>query len=249
MTGYLALGCQTNLGLEAGFDPANLYMISLDPVRDGYTAEQATAFFKRLLHRLQSAAGIDNACMTDNVPGAINGRAWVRFSVLWPRDDRGGTVAGAMRFDVGSGFFQTSGIPILSGRDFNAQDELPEATGVIVSEALARTYPNGTDLVGRRIEIGSGEVTGGAGLVPGTFDDRFGAAQAGRQIFEVIGVAHDVVQNYGVQKPRPAIYFPLKPAAYAQPSLQGMTIIARAAPGFDAIRVSRCLRTCDRRRR
>jgi predicted permease len=235
MTGYLALGCQTNLGLEAGFDPRNLYMISVDPVRDGYSPAQATEYFKRLMRRIQSVPGFESACLTDSVPGAINGRGWVHFSMLHPGAESGRTVASAMQSEVGSGFFQTTGIPILAGRDFDSRDESPDAMGVIVSEALARRYPQTEDLVGRRIEIGNDDASGNVGLVPTTFDYRLGAT-AGRKVFQVIGVVHDVVQNYGIQKPRPAIYFPLKAAGYAQPSLQGITLIARASAGFDAIR-------------
>jgi hypothetical protein len=221
--------------LQAGFDPRNLYLISVDPVRDGYTAEQATAFFNRLLRRIQSVPGIESACLTDSVPGAINGRAWVQFSVLGPGVEHNKTVASAMRYEVGHGFFQTTGIAILAGRGFDTRDESLDAMGVIVTEALASRYPDVTDLVGRRIEIGNDAVGGFVGLVPGTFDYRL-RQHAGKQVFQVIGVAQDIVQDLGVQKPRPAIYFPLKPADYAQPSLQGVTIIAHATPGFDAIR-------------
>jgi ABC-type antimicrobial peptide transport system permease subunit len=38
-----------------------------------------------------------------------------------------------------------------------------------------------------------------------------------------------------VQKPRPVVYFPLRPADFAQPSLAGLTLMVRAAPGVDAI--------------
>jgi hypothetical protein len=39
-----------------------------------------------------------------------------------------------------------------------------------------------------------------------------------------------------VSKKDPAIYFPLRTADYAQPSLRGVTPMVRAAPGVDAIR-------------
>src|SRR5438034_1196318 len=32
--GYLTIGIQSTLGVQAGFDPANLYLISLDPTHD-----------------------------------------------------------------------------------------------------------------------------------------------------------------------------------------------------------------------
>jgi len=38
-----------------------------------------------------------------------------------------------------------------------------------------------------------------------------------------------------VQKPRPALYFPLRPSTYDRPSLEGVTVIFRSLPGADAI--------------
>jgi putative ABC transport system permease protein len=56
-----------------------------------------------------------------------------------------------------------------------------------------------------------------------------------RRVFEVVGVAGDVTNDLVVQKEHPAIYFPLRPANYAQPSLRGMTLMVRSAPGLDVI--------------
>ena len=58
MTGYLGLGIQDTLGVQEGFDPRNLYPISLDPVRDGYSAARAADFFEKLLERLKRLAGV-----------------------------------------------------------------------------------------------------------------------------------------------------------------------------------------------
>ncbi len=51
--GLLSFGIQTTLGVQAGFNPKNLYLISLDPVRDGYSAPQAAAFLQKLLDRVK----------------------------------------------------------------------------------------------------------------------------------------------------------------------------------------------------
>jgi hypothetical protein len=53
LTGYMGLGIQSTLGIQQGFNPRNLYLISLDPVRDGYTAGRATDFFAKLLDRVK----------------------------------------------------------------------------------------------------------------------------------------------------------------------------------------------------
>src|SRR5207245_5634427 len=57
----------------------------------------------------------------------------------------------------------------------------------------------------------------------------------GRRVFEVVGVASDVSEDLVASKKHPAIYFPLHPADYAQPSLRGVTLMVRAVPGSDVI--------------
>jgi len=39
ITGFLSVGFQRTMGNEVGFDPRNLTVISLDPMRDGYSGE------------------------------------------------------------------------------------------------------------------------------------------------------------------------------------------------------------------
>jgi ABC-2 type transport system ATP-binding protein len=68
LTGYLGLGIQSTVGVQEGFNPKNLYLISLDPVRDGYSGARAAAFFDRLLERVRALPGVTNACLTDTLP-------------------------------------------------------------------------------------------------------------------------------------------------------------------------------------
>jgi hypothetical protein len=141
----------------------------------------------------------------------------------------------ARKHVVGKGYFETAGIPILLGHGFRKQDETNDATAVIVSEELVRAYWTGEDVLGRRILIGNGKASGGFGPVPGTFDFRPGVLRKGRQVFEVVGVARDVAEDFIASKKHPAMYFPLRPADYAQPSLRGVTLMVRGIPGVDVI--------------
>jgi hypothetical protein len=77
--GLLAFGIQTTLGVQSGFDPRNLYLVSLDPVRDGYSGEQATAFFQKLLDRVKTLPSVSAASLTETVPVSMPGEG-VTFS-------------------------------------------------------------------------------------------------------------------------------------------------------------------------
>ena len=233
LTGYMSLGIQSTLGVQEGFNPRNLYLMSLDPVRDGYSAEQARDFFRKALDRVKRLPAVVAACLTDTVPVAIDGNAGVLFS------SRGGEatqeVHAARRHMVGRGYFETAGIAVLAGRGFREADEADSATAVIVSEELVREYWKGQDVLGRRIEVRNEGASGGLGAMPGTIDFRSGVLGSERRVFEVVGVVNDVTEDLVASKKHPAIYFPLRPADYAQPSLRGVTLMVRAAPGVDVL--------------
>src|SRR6185295_4246035 len=48
LTGFMVLGFHRTSGIDPGFNPTNLYLISLDPMRDGYSGERTAAFFQKL---------------------------------------------------------------------------------------------------------------------------------------------------------------------------------------------------------
>ena len=137
-----------------------------------------------------------------------------------------------IRHVVGKDYFDTTGIPLPTGRAFRQEDETGQTAAVIVSQEFARQFWPGADPLGRRIEIGNDEMVA-AKVLPGSFDYRVGASADRRKLFEVVGVAGDVAEGLVAQRPSPAVYFPLQPADYARPAAQGMTLMVRAVPGVD----------------
>jgi predicted permease len=228
--GFQSFGIQTTLGVQAGFDLKNLYLISLDPVRDGLPGERSAALLDRVLDRVKRLRSVSAASLTESVPVAMPGSP---LRILRPRDH---AQLSALKHVVGRDYFETTGIPILRGRGFRREDEAADAGKIIVSEALARQFWPAADPVGQTIEL-AGSVPGPPPLamLPWTAGERIGALETGRRIFEVAGVARDVAEGLTVQKPRPTIYFPLAPADYRKSSLTGITLIARAEPGVDVL--------------
>jgi predicted permease len=226
ITGYMGLGIQSSLGFQQGFNPRNLYLVALDPIRDGYSGAQATAFFEKLLDRVRRLPAVTAASLTDTVPVAMSGNAGVTVSMA------GKSTGDALRHIVGEGYFETAGIPILLGREFRRQDT---TDCVIVSQEFVRRYGNGRDVLGQSVEIGNGEVAPALGALPGTFDLRPELLGRERRTYEIVGVARDLAEDFVAQKKHPVIYFPLRAADFARPSLRGVTLMVRAVPGVDAI--------------
>lgn len=232
--GLLSVGIQTTLGIEGGFDPKNLYALGLDPVRDGRTAAQAGLFFDRILRRIEAQPGVKQAALTETVPVSLPG-SWMRISAIDPRGKR---TIGAVKQVVGKNYFETAAIPILNGRSFTDSDETESSPSVIVSRVLAQQLWFEKDPIGRTIEVGNGQVSASRGILPGSFDYRPLIVGTGLERFRVVGVAGDISQGLVVSKPSPAIYFPLKPSLYSRPSLQGVTLLVRAAPGTNGLKVA-----------
>ena len=58
---------------------------------------------------------------------------------------------------MGPRFFETMGIPVIAGRDFEPGDDARGSQHVVISESVARRYFAGEDPLGRQILV-SGSV-------------------------------------------------------------------------------------------
>jgi predicted permease len=233
MLGLMSLGIQSTLGIQAGFNPKNLYLISFDPIRDGYSSERTTAFFEKLLDRVKTLSAVTSACLTETVPVSLD-TGGVIFS-LPAADGKSSLTGNAVKYVVGRDYFDTTAVPILLGRGFRKEDEANDANAVIVTQQFMRRFLEGRDPLGRSLEIGNDDEPAPPAILPGSFENRPALAGKGRRAYQVVGVAGDVANDLIVQNEHPAIYFPLQSADYAQPSVEGVTLVVRVAPGTDAL--------------
>ena len=237
IVGYLSIGIQSTLGVQTGINPANLYLVTLDPTRDGYTPERSAAFLPKLLERVQARPSVAAAGLSVTVPVAM---AVDRVTVSIPgKSGAPARQAGTqIRHIVGKDYFAAAGISLLAGRNFRRQDETDESAAVIVTEAFAREFWPGEDALGRTVEVGNGEVLP-TKMMPGSFDYRPSAHTRARRLHEVIGVVGNVSEGLISGKPKPAIYFPLRPSDMAEPSQLGVTLLVRTNPGTDGVAIVR----------
>jgi len=231
ITGILVIGHRKISGIAPGFDPRNVYVVSLDLLRDGYSPAQARTFVHNLDDRLQRIPSIGSVAVADSIPFTMMGKPFAQFAVPGP----GGTRAlqGGRRYSVSRDFFATMGIPILRGRTFRPDDESDDSTAAIVSEKLARLCWHSEDPIGRRIEAGE-EALPGSMLLGGVSPH---ATLAKSRSLIVVGVVKDIRDGLTISAADspPILYLPLRPADYGHASIYGINILVRAAPGFDAL--------------
>ena len=207
LTGFIVVGFKRSSSLDPGFDTRNLYLVNIDPMRDGHPPATAANKVDRLRERLKRMPGVISVSLAQSLPIAFTSGESITDAKM---ETIGSTRSiGAIRADrVGEDFFETTGIEILRGRGFNNTDSRSDAPVVIVNETLARqTWPRQNPV--------------------GNLIDFEGHAR------EVIGVARDIRPPMPLGASQPAVYLPVRPANYATPSRYGLTLLVRLAPGSD----------------
>jgi predicted permease len=236
ITGFLVIGHRRMAEAQTGFESRNLYLLSIDPLRDGYSAAQTTAFFRNLLDRAKRIPGINTASLADTTPMQMIDKPAITYAV--DSANGGQDIHGARRSIVAKEYFDTLGIPILHGRGFTTADEGNDSIAAIVNERVVRDCWKSGNPLGQRLEIGSGGLPGFHLPSP----KRAGGGERPRltgatRVVEVVGVVKNVRDglDMAAKELPPIIYVPLRPAEYARPNIFGVTLMVRAAPGFDAI--------------
>jgi putative ABC transport system permease protein len=225
VTSYIVIGMQRTMLGATGFDASNIQLISVDPIRDGYSNAQAKAFYPKLLEHVKTLPGIVSATWTEAIPMQPSGR--ITFATDTDGSQR---VDQATKYIVGYDYFQTMGIRILRGRGFAKDDEKGNPRSIVVSEALARNLWGNDDPLGRRLSLVSKNGVA-FGLFGGSALDYRTASQD--ESYYVVGVATNVLEN-PVEEPGPAIYRPMTEEDDARPTFQGITLATRTTPGVDA---------------
>jgi predicted permease len=156
--------------------------ISLD--LHGYDATRAKLFFERATSQVRQLPGVESVALAERIPFSPNTHTTTIVVDGRPTatPENGASVDTSR---VTADYFQTLGVPIVSGRGFDSRDT-PESTPVaIISEALARAYfPNG-DALGNRVRL----------------RDQSGTA------IEVVGISRDYIVRTLGEAPRPMIHF------------------------------------------
>jgi len=101
-----------------------------------------------MLDRIEALPGVRNVSITDRVP--FRGRWTSSFEA--PGTEYVGEERYQSGFNrVGPGYFETLGIPIVAGREFNETDDLQGANVVIVNEFVAEEVWPGENPIGKTL--------------------------------------------------------------------------------------------------
>jgi predicted permease len=187
---------QKALTFDPGFATQNLLTASMETRGAHLSNQQGQEFYQRTLERVGGLPGVQAVTLSTVVPLSGGGqRRMITLEGYQPQPNEDTELNTNV---VSLNFFNTMGIPIVAGRDFNTQDREGGALVVIVNEEIARRYYGG-NAIGKRLQIGSN--------VPSR---------------EIVGVARTARYRNLREQPLPFIYIPL-----GQEYQSGMTLLVR----------------------
>jgi putative ABC transport system permease protein len=138
---------------EPGFDQSNLMVVWLLASDGKYSdAGQAVNVFHLAVDEVRSVPSVSSVGTTSGGP-LFGGREPDDFTIAGRPAPEPGEAPVANRFNIGPGYFQTLGVPVVRGRDFNDGDTRGAPPVAIVNESLARRYFPGEDPIGRQVTM------------------------------------------------------------------------------------------------
>jgi predicted permease len=131
------------LTFNPGMRESNITVAFLGFWQSDLPPERWMNFEKELLDDIRAVPGVLAAASTTNVP--LSGSSWTHDISIGP-------VEGWSKFTwVSPGYFETMGIPILSGRGFNRDDTASSPRVAVVNEMFVHRYLAGRNPLGQTL--------------------------------------------------------------------------------------------------
>jgi predicted permease len=218
LTGFIVLGFERAQKSNIGFVHQNVFTFSIDPVRDGYTPEQARKLLEDLPRDLERVPGIEKATVAYTSPLAMFGGSIVSVKAdYYSSDNKTPMAASSLPIQVekvDTRLFETIRLAVVEGRTFTENEMRDSAAVAVVNRTMATETWKGRSAVGQTIQI------------------------EGRKR-EVIGVVEDVQTGFAFDPKHRGLYLPMTDEDIARPASEGMNLLVRTQPGVDGVTLVR----------
>ena len=144
-------------GAKTGFhDPGNLVTFQVSPALNGYDTPRTVHFYEQLIGGLRAVPGVSSAALAS--VALLHGDEWDSTTQVEGHTAGDGEDMQAYMNSVSPGYFETMGIPLLAGRDFDRRDMREKSHVAIVNESFARHFFGGAQGVRQAIgrHLGNG---------------------------------------------------------------------------------------------
>jgi len=186
--------------IDPGFDTENIITMSIDPGLLGYTEEQGKQFYGELMRRIEALPEVKSASSAQLLHLGDSSSSTGPIIIEGHAPPPPGEGLNVFLSVVGTKHFETLGIPLVQGRDFNERDRAGTTPVVIINETMARQFFSGENPIGKRFYVGDTSNTPR----------------------EIIGIARDAKYRTLGENPRRYMYLP-----HEQNYSSGMTLLVR----------------------
>ncbi|MFQ5744130.1 MAG: ABC transporter permease, partial [Acidobacteriota bacterium] len=136
--------------VDLGFEEEKIAFVSTNLDMMGYTNQQGHQYLRTLAERVASLPGVQSISYTERVPLNLT-TASQDFTIEGYEPPSGEEEVTVQYGSVGPGYFETMGIPLVSGREFTEADAEGAPQVVIVNQEFARRFWPGENPLGKRI--------------------------------------------------------------------------------------------------
>jgi predicted permease len=201
VTGLFLRSLESASSIDIGFRSKNVLMMSVDPRLNGYTPERIVQFLNQVQQREAAIPGVLSAVFTDVTP-LSGGHRSERFHA---EDQSTGAGAGSFAdlYMVTPGYFDTLGIPRISGSDFGGEIANGPKTAIVNQIFVQRIFA-GRNPIGQQVT-------------------------AGHLTYQIIGVVGNVKSRTLGEDVRPVLYRSLVQSIASDPSALGYTLLIHTA--------------------
>jgi macrolide transport system ATP-binding/permease protein len=182
-TGLLLQSLQRMQNTSPGFS-TDVIVSGADLVSAGYNLERAKTFDTQLLDRVRAIPGVESAALSRLQPFSygVFSNAPLTIDGYQPAPDE---QLNSSYLEVGEDYFETLGIPISAGREFQRTDDENAPPAAVINETMAAKYWPGKDPIGQRLKV----------------KDRW---------LQIVGVVKNVNYENKLELPRTFFYVPMR---------------------------------------
>ncbi|HKN75064.1 MAG TPA: ABC transporter permease [Candidatus Acidoferrum sp.] len=137
--------------VDPGFEVKHELVMTVDLGAENYAQPQAEAFYRDVVGRLRALPQVAGASVADNGPFSGGFQRTTFTDGVDITDPRNGRLTPIVA--VAPSFFSTAGITLLSGRDFDEQDDARGAMVAVVNRAMAESFWPGQDPLGKHVHF------------------------------------------------------------------------------------------------
>jgi macrolide transport system ATP-binding/permease protein len=210
-TGFLVMGLLRGSSVPAQFNQKAMVLVSIDPVRDGYSPEKAQALFAELPDRLRSSHQVRSFALAAQPPFFADDEDGGFALTVDDAHAASAVQQSVAKEIVGAGYFAALNDAPLAGREFvDADDRSVTGTAmpIVLNEKAAKGLFGSGPALGKRL-------------------------RSDRQTYEVVGVVRTLKDGSGAVQS--IAYVPLTARDFARPPAGGITILARSDSAADAL--------------